>query len=121
MKPNKTENIKINWGKPITIPPAKGRPVQFGVAGAIAGISHQHLITLYYPDRTETNDIYSGAEYREFNMTGEAGFGLVVPISSSLSLSFTPNIRMHTWGFYEDVPLNRRLFSYGLSAGLTMN
>ncbi len=44
MKPNKTENIKINWGKPITIPPAKGRPVQFGVAGAIAGISHQHLI-----------------------------------------------------------------------------
>ncbi len=105
--------IHLNWGKTRWT----------GYLGWSPGltISHQHLITLYYPDRTETNDIYSGAEYREFNMTGEAGFGLVVPISSSLSLSFTPNIRMHTWGFYEDVPLNRRLFSYGLSAGLTMN
>ena len=83
-------------------------------------IKHRDFNTFYYADRTETVDMGTGATYREFNMTGEAGFGWVVPVSPALSLSFTPNIRMHTWGLYEEASLNRRLFSYGLSVGLTV-
>ena len=35
---------KINWGKPLFIPPAKGKPIQYGLAGSVTGTSHDHLV-----------------------------------------------------------------------------
>ena len=44
MMSTKKGKIKINWLKPSYMPPAKGKPVQYGVAGAIIGISHNRLM-----------------------------------------------------------------------------
>jgi N-acetylneuraminic acid mutarotase len=38
------KELKISWGKPLAIPPATGKPVQYGVAGALIGFSSGQLM-----------------------------------------------------------------------------
>ena len=76
------------------------------------------MISFYF-DRTEEMEIEDEVvTFRKINFVHQIGIGLERAINSSFSVFMMPNFKIQAFGIAKDVPLNRRLFFYGLSFGV---
>lgn len=84
-------------------------------------VSNNMVIKRYFGSRVEverTTDNSSQYPYRYVNMIGEFGFGIQKMFSEKLGFAIGPSVRTQTFGIRQDVPLNRAMFFYGLSAAI---
>lgn len=57
---------------------------------------------------------------RKWNLLLELGLGYEKRIGQKLSIYFTPNFRIQAHPIALSVPLNRRLFFYGIATGIKL-
>jgi len=85
-------------------------------------LKNTNKMILFYPDRTEVSEADDEmAEFRKINFTNQLGIGLERTLNSTFSVFIMPNFKIQTFAIAKDVPLNRRLFFYGVSFGVKVN